>query len=205
MHKLPSQERPDVWKGMVATEAIRVRSLAAGQSLFRQGEPVSNLYRLESGRMRLVRHTENGTAVVVHLARSGETFAEASAFADTYHCDAVAETDSRVAAMPKLAFLDKLARDPETTLRFAHLLAGQVMELRARIELRNIRSAQERLMTWLRLRATGNPLKAALDGTWSDVAAEIGLTREVLYRALAKLEANGSIDREGRGVLLRDP
>jgi CRP-like cAMP-binding protein len=142
---------------------------------------------------------------VVHLARSGETFAEASAFADTYHCDAVAETDSRVAAMPKLAFLDKLARDPETTLRFAHLLAGQVMELRARIELRNIRSAQERLMTWLRLRATGNPLKAALDGTWSDVAAEIGLTREVLYRALAKLEANGSIDREGRGVLLRDP
>ena len=95
--------------------------------------------------------------------------------------------------------------DPEITLRFARLLAGQVVDLRARIELRNIRSAQERLMTWLRLRATGNPLKAALDGTWSDVAAEIGLTREALYRALAKLEADGSIDRVGRKVLLRDP
>ncbi len=189
---------------MVATETVRVRSLAAGQSLFRQGEAVSNLYRLESGRMRLVRHTENGTAVVVHLARSGETFAEASAFADTYHCDAMAETDTRVAAMPKMAFLAALARDPETSLRFARLLAGQVMDLRARIELRNIRSAPERLMAWLRLRATGIPLKAALDGTWSDVAAEIGLTREALYRAVARLEAGGSIERVGREVLLQD-
>ena len=205
MHGPPPREKPDVWKGMVAAEAVTLRSLANGQSLFRQSEPVCSLYRLESGRMRLVRHTENGTAVVVHLARPGETFAEASAFAVTYHCDAVAETDSQVAAMPKAAFLAALARDPEITLRFARLLAGQVVDLRARIELRNIRSAQERLMTWLRLRATGNPLKVALDGTWSDVAAEIGLTRETLYRALAKLEADGSIDRVGRRVLLREP
>ena len=152
--------------------------------------------------MRLVRHTENGTAVVVHRARAGETFAEASAFADTYHCDAVAETDSQVAAMPKAAFLATLARDPKTSLRFARLLAGQVVDLRARIELRNLRSAPERLMTWLRLRAAGHPPRVVPDGTWSDVAAEIGLTREALYRALAALAAEGTILRAGRAVLL---
>ncbi|MDR3530612.1 MAG: Crp/Fnr family transcriptional regulator [Rhodopila sp.] len=194
----------DVWTDLVAAESIRLRSLASGQSLFQQGEPVSALYRLESGRVRLVRHTENGTEVVVHIARPGETFAEASAFADAYHCDAVAETASRVVAMPKAAFLAALARDPETSVRFARVLARQVVDLRARIELRNIRSAHERLLTWLRLRADGNPLRAALDGTWTDVAAEIGLTREALYRALAKLDAEGRIVRTRREVLVRD-
>jgi CRP-like cAMP-binding protein len=204
MRGLPPREQPDVWTDLVAAESIWPRSLASGQPLFRQGESVSALYRLESGRLRLVRHTENGTEVVVHLARPGETFAEASVFADAYHCDAVAETASRVAAMPKVAFLAALARDPATSVRFARLLATQVVDLRARIELRNIRSAQERLLTWLRLRANGSPLRVALEGTWTDVAAEIGLTREALYRALAKLDAEGRIVRTRHGVLLRD-
>jgi CRP-like cAMP-binding protein len=201
---LSPREALDVWTDLVAAASIRLRSLAAGQSLFQQGESVGELYRLESGRVRLVRHTENGTKVVVHTARPGETFAEASAFTDAYHCDAVAETASRVAAMPKAAFHAALVRDPETSVRFARLLATQVVDLRARIELRNIRSAQERLLTWLRLRADGSPPRVTLDGTWTDVAAEIGLTREALYRALARLEAEGRIVRMQHGVLLRD-
>lgn len=200
---MPSREQPDVWKDLAA-EPVKLRALAGGQSLFRQGEPVSSLYRVELGRLRLVRHTENGTAVVVHVARPGETFAEASAFADAYHCDALAEVDSTVAAVPKAAFLAALARDPGTSVRFARLLASQVVELRARIELRNIRSAQERLLAWLRLHSEGRPPGMEVDRTWTDVAAEIGLTREALYRALAELAARGEIARTGRRVLLQE-
>ena len=138
----------------------------------------------------------------MHLARPGETFAEASAFAATYHCDAFADVSSRVAVMPKAVLLTALAHDPDTSLRFARLLAGQVVELRARIELRNIRSARERLLAWLRLHAKGNMLQVDLDGTWSDVAAEIGMTREALYRALARLATDGDIERAGSTVLL---
>jgi CRP-like cAMP-binding protein len=151
-----------------------------------------------------VRHLEDGTTVILHSARSGETFAEASAFAEAYHCDAVAEVASRVAAVPKSEFLAALARDPEASFRFARLLADQVRDLRSRLEIRNIRSAPERLMAWLRLRAAGRPPTAVLGQTWSDVAAEVGLSREAVYRALAALEQDGSIVRTTGAVILRD-
>lgn len=42
-----------------------------------------------------------------------------------------------------------------------------------------------------------------LDGHLQDIAAELGLTRESLYRALADLEANAVIGREASRISLR--
>ncbi|MDR3532291.1 MAG: Crp/Fnr family transcriptional regulator [Rhodopila sp.] len=197
-----AKHQPDTWTDIVSADRVRLRELTGNEVLFRQNDPVTALYRLEAGRIRLVRYLEDGTTVILHTARSGETFAEASAFADAYHCDAVAEIASRVATVPKSEFLSALAQNPATSLRFARLLASQVRDLRSRLEIRNIRSAPERLMAWLRLRARGRPPTAVLDETWSDVAAEVGLTREAVYRALALLEQDGSIVRTNGAVVL---
>ena len=51
----------------------RIGRLEAGEALFRQGDPAVAIFRLESGRIRLLRHTEDGVAVVMHVARPGET------------------------------------------------------------------------------------------------------------------------------------
>jgi DNA-binding IclR family transcriptional regulator len=69
-------------------------------------------------------------------------------------------------------------------------------------ELRSIPAAPERVIAWLRMRATGNPSSAALGQTWTEVAAELGLTREATYRALARLERDGRIVREESRVSL---
>jgi CRP-like cAMP-binding protein len=204
MHDLTTPQQSDAWMGIVPPDRVRRRELASDEVLFHQDDLVMALFRLETGRIRLVRHLEDGTTVILHSARSGETFAEASAFADAYHCDAVAEVASRVAAVTKSEFLAALARDPEASFRFARLLADQVRDLRSRLEIRNIRSAPERLMAWLRLRAAGRPPTAVLGQTWSDVAAEVGLSREAVYRALAALEQDGSIVRTTGAVILRD-
>ncbi|MEA2737854.1 MAG: hypothetical protein QOH05_1161, partial [Acetobacteraceae bacterium] len=123
MHDLTTPQQSDAWMGIVPPDRVRRRELASDEVLFHQDDPVMALYRLETGRIRLVRHLEDGTTVILHSARSGETFAEASAFADAYHCDAVAEVASRVAAVTKSEFLAALARDPEASFRFARLLA----------------------------------------------------------------------------------
>jgi CRP-like cAMP-binding protein len=67
-----------------------VRVLAPGELLFRQGDPATAIYKVESGRLRLIRRTVDDHLVTLHTARRGEFFAEASLFADAYHCDAVA-------------------------------------------------------------------------------------------------------------------
>jgi DNA-binding Lrp family transcriptional regulator len=42
----------------------------------------------------------------------------------------------------------------------------------------------------------------SLDATWKQVATEIGLTHEALYRALRRLEQSGAIERNGSQVRL---
>jgi CRP-like cAMP-binding protein len=192
----------DDWPGAPGIQAARMRHLDAGEALFRQGDPVVTLYRVCVGRVRLVRNLEDGAFVVLHVARPGETFAEASAFADAYHCDAVAEIPSKVALLPKADFLAALQSGTDSGLSFARLLAAQVRDLRARAELRGIRAAPARIMAWLRMPASGNPPVVVTQRTWSEIADELGLTREAVYRALAILERDGRIVRQDGRVTL---
>jgi len=82
-------------------------------------------------------------------------------------------------------------------------LARQIQDLRARMELRNIRSARERVLQYLRLCAGADGRTIAIEGQFQDIAAEVGLTREALYRTLAALEAEGVLARAGTGIVLK--
>jgi CRP-like cAMP-binding protein len=138
----------------------------------------------------------------MHVAQPGETFAEAALFAEAYHCDAIAKAPSQVAVLPKYDLLRKLQRNPVEMLELARALAGQVRDLRARLEIRNIRAADQRLLAWLRLKAHGNPPGVQLDRTWTQVAGEIGLTREATYRAVSALRQAGRLQVAGQEIRL---
>jgi CRP-like cAMP-binding protein len=190
------------WLTMLPSRSVTRRRLAAGEAVFRQGDAASAMHLVESGRVRLVRHLGDGSAVVLHVARKGDSFAEAALFADAYHCDAVAETGSRIVSLPKTLLLESLAMRPDAALDLARLLASQVRELRTRLELRNVRSAPGRVLAWLRLQASGNPPQVRPDRPWAGIASEIGLTQEAVYRALASLERCGRIRRNRGEVVL---
>jgi CRP-like cAMP-binding protein len=167
-----------------------------GATIFRQGDRATALFLIETGRVRLVRVLADGTALNMYVAQAGESFAEASLSAVHYHCDAIAEVDTAVLALPKADLLSALAADPAECLMLALTLATQVRDLRARLELRNIRSASARVLAWLCLHASGNPPSVPMHRSWTQVADEVGLTREVVYRALATLERQKRIRRE---------
>lgn len=177
-------------------------TVAAGQHLFRQGDRASALYWVRRGRVALRRHSPDGSAVL-HVARPGETFAEAALFADTYRCDGVAEVASAVAAIPTAGLRAAIAADANLSGLLLSVFAGQVHALRARMELRNIRSAEERIVAWLRLEGIGRPPRVELGGRpLMAVASELGLAHEVLYRGLAKLQRAGRIAREADAIAL---
>jgi CRP-like cAMP-binding protein len=68
------------------------------------------------------------------------------------------------------------------------------------MELRNIRSARERLRQYLWLSAEGNGQRVAIEGQLQDVAAELGLSRETFYRTLSALEADGLVERAANSL-----
>ena len=191
------------WLPAAIRERSRVRDLAAGEALFRQGDKALAIFEIEHGRLRLIRNSVAGHAVVLHTARAGELFAEAALFASNYHCDAVAAAASRVRIYPKRELLAAFRTEPALGERFMALLAQQIVALRARLEERNIRSARERVLHHLALATGPDGRIMPLEGRLMDLAAEIGLTHEALYRTLAELEKEGAIRRTRAGIALR--
>jgi CRP-like cAMP-binding protein len=193
---------PD-WLSTNIRGAAVERALKAGQSLFRTGARTAGLFEIVKGKVRLVRVDRSGREAVLYTAAAGDTVAEASLFSSSYHCDAVAATDAVVRLYPKAAVLAELERNPKAAQSFMAMFARQVMTLRTRLELRNIHSARDRVRHYLAVNADPSGRIVILSGTLKDVAAELGLTHEALYRTLAAMAADGEIERQRGTIGLR--
>lgn len=79
--------------------ATRV-SYETGATFFRSGSATHSVFFVESGAVRLVRYGRAGEEVVLHDARPGEFFAEASLDSARYHCDAVASASTELLQVP---------------------------------------------------------------------------------------------------------
>jgi CRP-like cAMP-binding protein len=190
------------WLPAAARLAAIDHQLQAGEPLFRIGGKTLGLCEVLTGRVRLARMDRSGREVVLHVAGPGETLAEASLFSPRYHCDAIANTRAVVRIYPKREVLATFEASPTTARAFMATLAHQVMSLRTRIEQRNIRSARERVRHVLALNVGTDGRTVVPRGTLKDLAAEIGLTHEALYRTLAALERAGEITRKHDKITL---
>jgi len=182
--------------------AIRYQTLAKGEALFLQGDSTFAIFAVRRGRVRLVRHLLDGTTVPLHIAHAGDTFSEAALFSPVYHCDAIADMPSEVEIHPKPPLLQALDDDTEAARLFMALMARQVIALRSRLELRNIRSAIERVTQFIRLEVNEPDRQVTFIRPLKNIAGDIGLTHESFYRTLAELEASGTITRRKRTITL---
>jgi CRP/FNR family transcriptional regulator, dissimilatory nitrate respiration regulator len=171
----------------------RRKVLEASEALFLKGHRATNLFYVEQGSVRLMRTLEDGRAAVMHVARACEWIAESSVFSEVYHCDAFAEVQTKLLSVSKSSLLKQFRADPEKCMQFAEMLAGQLRALRGAHEMVRIRRADERLMRWLQLQASGEPPTLRIQGTWTQVADELAMTREALYRALSHLRKSGAV------------
>jgi len=197
--------RPDGTMASLAdrlAKAGRPGTLERGEVLFHQDDSATEVFWVHEGRFRLERHLKSGTAVTVSIVRAPAILAEASLFFDHYRCRATAETPSTVSRVAKSTVLALLDDDSGFARTLVRVLASEVRELRARLELRNVRPASERLLQYLRLRQDqGLP---PYDRPLAAMASELGITPEALYRIASRLESGGKVQRQGGRLVLTD-
>lgn len=181
--------------------ATRV-SYEAGAHVFRTGAPALAVYYLEAGAVRLVRFGRAGEEVVLHDARAGEFFAEASLDSARYHCDAVASLPSTLLRIPSRALRELIEADPTFAVQWVSLLASQLRSVRTRVERLSLKGAAERVRHLLVSEGRGERCELVLPGTLKDLARDLGLTHEVLYRTLAALQREGVLERQGTSLRL---
>jgi CRP-like cAMP-binding protein len=181
--------------------ALEVRA-RAGETLFRLGSRPRLMLFVVAGEVRLVRRTAGGADVVLQRARAGFV-AEASLDSPRYHCDIEAATESRLLGFPRGLFRDALEVDAAFRDFWMRRLAAEVRTLRAQCERLSLRSAAERIEHYIE--AEGRDGRLELRQTQKAWAAELGLTHEALYRALAGLQRAGRVIRvaEDDALVLR--
>lgn len=165
-------------------------ALAPGQHLFRLGDPVSALYVVKTGRIHLIRHQRDGSALILQKSASGSIVAEASIYAEKYHCDAVASVPTRVTAIPLADFHRRLRGEPDFAEAWARHLAHELQQARLHAEILSIKTVANRLDAWIGARGGEAPQK----GDWKLVANEIGVTPEALYREMARRRQDGQVE-----------
>jgi CRP-like cAMP-binding protein len=139
------------------------------------------MYWVTQGRVHLQRHTPQGTTLVLQNAGTNSILAEASAYSDKYHCDALVVEPTQLAVVDKSDFLAALDEEPILARAWSCLLANSVQAARMRAEIRSLPTVTSRLEAWLE---QGNVLPQK--GHWQSLAAELSVSREALYRELAR-------------------
>jgi len=171
-------------------------SLLKGESLFLQGDQVEGFYYLKAGKIKLIRNTIEGGQVLIHVALAGETFAEASLFSSEYHCSAIAVSTSEMMYYKKSELLMYLEQKPAAMKGLLKIFAQQVRDLRTINEIKNIRSAKERILTFIS-HEMNEDKELCLSMPLKDVAYKIGMTHETFYRELKNLEQASVVQRKG--------
>lgn len=184
---------------------VTVRNLAAEQKLFWQGSLASEFFVITSGRFKIVRYLENNTVAVLGFAQPQNALGEAALFSDIYCNTAIAEIDSQVIVYPKSVLLSTLQDCPILGQKLIAILVKSNQSLQRCLELRDIRNAHQRLLTYLRYLARSSDSKIiTLDRPLKEIAQELGFTPETLSRALAKLEKQGRITRSHNSIILQN-
>lgn len=176
---------------------LSVSHHSKGDHVFRQGDPTKGLFFVISGEVCLTRVTEAGNQVTIFNACAGDTFAEASIYSETYHCDAVCILSSEIVQISKRAIRNRQQKDAAFSEALTKRMALQVQSYRQLLTFNAVKSANDRVY----LAVTSG----MLIGSVTQFASQIGLTKEACYRALRDLTAQGALVKTGRGKYIPSP
>ncbi len=204
--------------GSLADEELRAlaalaveRRLAREEVLFIAGEEARGLYVVVSGAVRAFRAGADGREQVIHTERAGATLAEVPVFDDgTYPATAVADEDAVLLFLAKRDVRAVCLEHPKITLAALKLLAGRLRRHAELVEALSLREVGQRLARLLlteaerRGKRSDRGITFDLVMTNGQIAARVGSVREVVSRALARLQQDELILLENRRVTIRD-
>jgi CRP-like cAMP-binding protein len=194
----------------LAERAIE-RHLARDEVLFITGEEAKGLFVIAAGALRAVRDGIDGREQVIHVERAGATIAELPVFDDRpYPSTVIAEEETVVLFLDKREVRKLCVEYPQIALSALKLLSGRLRKCAELVETLSLKDVDQRVARWLAMEAKsfGTPsqqgIEIQLHLTHQQIASRIGSVREVVSRALARLQHNGLIKIKGRLIIIPD-
>lgn len=191
---------------------LLTRSFAAGQPIFRAGEPADALFIVAEGRVKLSQLTPDGTETVTDLLVPGELFGAMGTLGEPRHRQtAVALVGTCALRISQTDFRQVLTEQPAVALRVLDDVAERLSRARADIGGQVTETVPQRVaMALLRLAdklgedhgPDGILLEVPLSR--ADLAGLARSTPESVSRTMSRWKKEGIIDSGRRWTALRD-
>lgn len=182
------------------------RTFHGGELIFSQSQPITALFILKAGRVRIFRVTEDGKALTMAILEPGAVFGEmllvGQRMYDNY-AEAIEET--QICQLSVLEVERYLLADPRIAIRISRILGEQVALLEERLTDLALRPLLARLAsTLVRLAESQRRTRQGyviIRLTHDQLAGLLAATRESTSKAMAELGARGLI-RQARGRIV---
>lgn len=187
-----------------------IKTLEKGDYLFHEGDPAHGFYIVQRGAINVHRVTAAGKEQVIHVFRTGDSFAEIAVVSPTgYPADARAVETTQVLLVQKDGIFELLKRQPELALRMLGSMSSHLRVLVGQIEDLTVKDVETRLANWLVKRCpqpqSEKPVSIELTVTKRVLAAELGTVSETFSRTLAKFREQKLIAVKGKIVTVLSP
>lgn len=185
--------------------SARVRQLAAGQVLFKRGDPPCGLYAVLDGSLRISAVNEQGKEALLSLAQAPLWFGEIAVFDGLPRThDACAVGPCTLLQVPQSAMLQLLEQSPAYWRDMALLMSQKLRLTFINIEQLSLMPASVRVAHRLWMIAEGY---GEIDGSrrvvqlaQEDLAAMLGVSRQTTNGVLKELQEQGIV-RLGYGEI----
>ena len=191
--------------------AVRPRQYASNQLLFSEGEPCEGLFIVATGRVRVFKLSSGGREHVLTMEGPGSSIAELPVFdGGDYPASAAAVEETEVLFLSRKEFRAFCTEHPEVLWKVLEVVGGRLRRLVGIIEELSFTTVRQRLIGFLlkSAKAEGTVTERGtaflMEGNHQQVAAEIGTVRELVSRNLARLQAQGFLEINGREVTIVD-
>lgn len=184
-------------------------AFSAGQILYREGDPVNDVYCVAEGNVVVTRFGENGERQILAFLFPGDFLG--MMFAPHHTTGAEAMTAGAVWAVPRARMQQLLAARADLGAAFAEMstrILNNVLDLVFTLGRKNSRARVASFLLHLRSRQELLGLetdRVHVPMTRQDIADFLGLTMETVSRSFSQLKAAGAIKAEAHGdVLIAD-
>jgi CRP-like cAMP-binding protein len=185
------------------------RTFAAGETLFREGEPAKEAFLVQEGRVRLVKRVRMVERALM-VVRPGELFGESALHdANPRSSTAIALTDGAVLAFTRDTFRALLESHPSVAMRVIDQLTVRVRDAEDQIEIMMLRDTQSKIVSALLKLArdavdAGVSPNAELSVTPVELSSRVGLDVETVRRTVQRLREQGYLKITSEKVELPD-
>ncbi|MFW5709575.1 MAG: Crp/Fnr family transcriptional regulator [Chloroflexota bacterium] len=183
----------------------QLRTFAANETIFLEGESAQGLWIVEKGRVKIYKLSPDGNEHILHLRGPGKTFNDIGALDGGQNPANAAALSATVQVwlIPAEVITHVLSNNLQVSLNVIRLLARRVRSLVGQIEDLALYSVIVRLARFL-IKQAEDPSLSGPGVTRTAIAAHLNTTPQTISVALRELETTGAIQFDRHQVTIVD-